>query len=54
MKFIAYYSFNFLGWEVYHHLGENDQKKDVRETFLELMELVDNSNVHGFMKFLEA
>ena len=50
IKFIAHDSFKFLGWEVYHRLGETDQETAVRETFLEHMELVDNSNVHGFMK----
>jgi len=50
MKFIAHKSFKFLGWEVYHHLGETDQKQAVRKAFEGHMELIDNTDVHGFMK----
>jgi hypothetical protein len=48
--FIAEEPFKFLGWKVYHHLGESDQKKAVRDCFEKHMDLVDKSNVHGFMK----
>ena len=48
--FIAHEPFKFLGWKVYHHLGESNQKQVVKETFEEHMQLVDDLHIHGFMK----
>jgi len=48
--FIAHDSFKFLGWKVYHHLRETDQKRDVLDVFEEHMKLVDGTDLHGFMK----
>ena len=50
MEFIAKESFKFLGWEVYHHLGETKQKEEVRKEFMKRMKLVDETFIHGFMK----
>ena len=48
--FIAHDYFKFLGWKVYHHLREDDQKAQVMSDFENNMNLVDASPVHGFMK----
>ena len=48
--FIAHEPFKFLGWKVYHDLGESNQKQDVQDTFERHMKVVDNLHVHGFMK----
>ena len=50
MKFIENESFKFLGWEVYHNLSESKQKEQVQKYFEYNMKLVDNSDIHGFMK----
>ena len=50
MKFIADKSFKFLGWKVYHHLSESKQKKEIHKEFVEYMDKVDGTFVHGFMK----
>jgi hypothetical protein len=47
--FIAHEPFKFLGWKVYQHLGESNQKQEVKEIFEKLMKLVDNLHIHGFM-----
>ena len=50
IQFIAHDCFKFLGWEVYHHLGEVKQKAAIREVFEMHMRLVDDADIHGFMK----
>ena len=48
--FIGYDHFKFLGWKVNHELSEKDQKEDIELTLRRLLETVDASFVHGFMK----
>lgn len=50
IEFIAHDPFKFLGWKVYHHLGEKIQKQEIRQMFEDNMVLVDKSHIHGFMK----
>jgi hypothetical protein len=52
MEFIAKESFKFLGWEVYHHLGETKQKEEVRKEFMKRMKLVDETYFYTW--FYEA
>ncbi len=50
IRFISQDCFKFLGWKVYHHMRETDQKQEVHDMFVSRMELIDKTILQGFMK----